>query len=208
MDHYAQLLCHWQDLAQHWDYEERYQALSLPGYCSGGPLPLRYFGVPYHLDPKSGAVTRDKDGQPAEFFVAMAIYALFFYSQPRPRCSGNFVAFRQISQVAPFTSAFEQQWVQPFSLYFGGKTKLLRQLGLDAGFLPLAHSDAGFEARAFDCLPLRYLFWDGDEEFPPQTTVLFDANITQFVHPEMVVCIGGEGLKLLRSMAEERRLSE
>ena len=56
----------------------------------------------------------------------------------------------------------------------------------------------------FSCVLIRFLFWDGDDEFPAQANILFDANVTEFLHEESVVMIGQDGAEKLIKKAEER----
>ena len=46
----------------------------------------------------------------------------------------------------------------------------------------LSHSDAGYELLAFSCIPVRFLFWDGDDEFPAQANILFDKSATDYIY--------------------------
>jgi hypothetical protein len=50
-------------------------------------------------------------------------------------------------------------------------------------------------------MPIRFLFWDGDEEFPAQANILFDENITEFTHEETVVTIASDGVRCLTDAA-------
>ena len=65
----------------------------------------------------------------------------------------------------------------------------------------LPWSDAGYELKAFECIPVRFLFWDGDDEFPAQGNVLFDASATDFIHGESVVTIAAIGLDRIAKFA-------
>ena len=47
------------------------------------------------------------------------------------------------------------------------------------------------------------VFWDGDDEFKAQANILFDADITDFLHEETVVCIGAD---LVKRLCEEAGL--
>ena len=58
----------------------------------------------------------------------------------------------------------------------------------------------GYRIHAFDCMPLTMVFWDGDDEFPAQANILFDAEITDFLHEETVVLVASE---LFRRLVEE-----
>ena len=53
-----------------------------------------------------------------------------------------------------------------------------------------------------DCIPVKLMFWDGDDEFPAQANLLFDRSATDFIHIESVVTIATELLRQLSEAAE------
>lgn len=59
----------------------------------------------------------------------------------------------------------------------------------------------GYEIDAFDCIPIKFLFWDGDDELSAQGNLLFDASATDFIHVESIVTIAAVGLKKLADLA-------
>ena len=48
----------------------------------------------------------------------------------------------------------------------------------------LPQGDVGYQINAFACEPMRFYFWDRDEEFEAQANMLFDSEITEFMHEE------------------------
>jgi hypothetical protein len=44
---------------------------------------------------------------------------------------------------------------------------------------PLDMADVAFKLKPFPRVPLYYLFWEGDDEFEPRITVLFDRSIEE-----------------------------
>ena len=50
--------------------------------------------------------------------------------------------------------------------------------------------DAGVELPYFPCLPITCIVWKGDEEFPPEATVLFDETADQFFSAEDMAVAG------------------
>jgi hypothetical protein len=48
---------------------------------------------------------------------------------------------------------------------------------------------------------MRFLFWEGDGEFPAQANILFDAGATDFTHSESIVSIAMVGLAQLAEEA-------
>jgi hypothetical protein len=65
----------------------------------------------------------------------------------------------------------------------------------------LPYSDMGYQVDAFKCIPVRFLFWEGDDEFPPQANMLFDSSATDFIHGESIVSIAMVGLAQLAEIA-------
>ena len=59
--------------------------------------------------------------------------------------------------------------------------------------------------HAFDWMPVAVLFWDGDDEFAAQANLLFDADITDFIHEETVCCIAAD---VIRRLTEEAGMKE
>ena len=53
----------------------------------------------------------------------------------------------------------------------------------------LPQGDVGYVLPVFPFLNIAVLFWDKDEEFEAQANMLFDSEITEFMHEENVVCV-------------------
>ena len=51
------------------------------------------------------------------------------------------------------------------------------------------------------CMPVKFLFWEGDDEFQAQGNLLFDASATDFIHVESIVTIAAVGLEKLAKEA-------
>ena len=118
--------------------------------------------------------------------------------------SGRFVPFREVKRAAPFDAAFKRNVLDAAARTFDGHLAELHRACQALGGRPLKQGDAGYEILAFDCMPLQFVFWDGDDEFPAQANILFDADITDFLHEETVVCVGDE---LFRRLVEESGLT-
>lgn len=201
-DNYEICCEEWRQKAMGFDYKERYAALGLPGYTNGD-LPITYYGVPYTIRRQDARVIRADDPEAkVDFQIALAIYHLFYYSAKSPANAQRFIPFRDVKSAGPFDPAFRKQILLPFAKTFEGKKDLLTAAGERLGFQRLALSDAGFEAKAFECVPVRFLFWDGDEEFSAQANILFDENVTEFTHEETVVTIASDGVRCLVGAAK------
>ena len=87
-----------------------------------------------------------------------------------------------------------------FSATFSGHEKELREAFQKLDGRELPQGDVGYEIRAFDCMPMRFFFWERDEEFEAQGNILFDYSATDFNHVESAVSIADSGIK--RRLAE------
>lgn len=201
-NNYHDVIEMWQQKAVQWDFAERYEALGLAGYQKEGRLPIQFYDRLYQIDRLNGCIqdAREPDRK-VNFETAMAIYSLFYHSRKQPQNTGIWVPFRDVKRAAPFTEAFKRTTLIPFARAFNGHLEQLRQAGKELGFEAITQADAGFQAAAFSCMPLRFLFWDGDDEFEAQANILFDAQITDYIHEETVVLVAGEGTRRLINAA-------
>ena len=67
---------------------------------------------------------------------------------------------------------------------------------------PLSQGDAGGALEILPGLELAVTFWDADDEFPAQANMLFDANITDYMREENVVCTASDAAEFLAEAAK------
>lgn len=140
--------------------------------------------------------------EPLSLMDEMNIYTLFWYAKAEARLTGEFVPFSQLKDASPYGPAFQRGNLEPLAAAFAGHGDLLEKALLAMHGKKLPTGDVGYEIRPFPCIPMRVLFWDGDEEFPAQANLLFDRSATDFIHVESVVSIASEGARRLARLAE------
>lgn len=188
-DNYDVVCDNWRKIYQAMDKEELKERFHLKS--DEQALYIMFYNEEYRLDHKSGMLTLLHDPDRKLLFAAViSIYNLFHYSKPGAVLSNEFVPFRQVKRAAPFAPAFQKKTVDFLAETFDGHMEELRRACISLGGTPMKQGDVGYQISVFDCLPIQVFFWDGDEEFPAQANILFDANITDFVHEETVSCIG------------------
>ena len=196
-DKYEKLCEEWRIRALSIDFKNRFQALNLPDYNEDN-LTISYYGNKYVINIKDCSISDanhiEKDINPQ---VKLAIYHLFYFSKANPLNSNDFVPLYELKPASPYFNAFRKTVLNPYAKIFDGKLDSLKEAGHNLGFTSIPFSDVGFEALAFSCMPIRFLFWNGDDEFPAQSNILFDKNIIDFIHEETVITIAEYGVKLL-----------
>ena len=158
-------------------------------------LYIIYFSKRFRIDRKNGFIT--EDWKSPGFDTVMNIYNTFYYSAAHPVASGNLVAFRQVKRVYPFEAAYRRTIISRLQELFSGKTEELRKACEALGGTLLPQGDVGYVLPVFPFLNIAVLFWDKDEEFEAQANMLFDSEITEFMHEENVVCVAADAVYYL-----------
>lgn len=157
----------------------------------------------YHFDRKFGISRRDGRISLLEGAGAVSvterlnIYTLLWYAKDGAAPAGEWVPFSGLCHARPFVPAFQRGNVEAFAKTFAGRAEELDAACRAMGGIPLKYGDVGYQLSAFSCIPVQFLFWEGDLEFPAQANILFDANATDFIHVESIVTIATVGLERL-----------
>ena len=162
-------------------------------------LYITYFSRKLRIDRKNGVIT-DQGVRPG-FDTVMNIYNTFYYAAEHPVAYGNLVAFRQVKRVYPFEAAYRRTIIFRLQKTFSGKTAELKKACEILGGTPLPQGDVGYVLPVFPFLNIAVLFWDKDEEFDAQANMLFDSEITEFMHEENVVCVAADAVYYLTRAA-------
>ncbi|MGB9699645.1 MAG: DUF3786 domain-containing protein [Thermodesulfobacteriota bacterium] len=75
---------------------------------------------------------------------------------------------------------------------FGHDPDGFLQAGKKLGGVELFFGDKAFALPVFPKVPLAYVLWKGDEEFPPQITVMFDSTIEKHFSLDGIWCLVAE----------------
>lgn len=101
-----------------------------------------------------------------------------------PAPTGNWVAYREIPGASFYYSAFSKRAVQPMVKTFGQNVDGLIGAAGQLHGIPIETGDAAFEFRVLPKIPLQLILWQGDDEFPPEASILFDESIGAILSPE------------------------
>lgn len=170
----------------------------LPGLCMEGDfLTLSYYHQKHGIHTRTGEIVCFEHDHPLTLFARLNIYTLLWYCKESAAFQNQWMPFRNLKDASPFGPAFQRTVTDVFARTFSGHLPELKKACQSLGGHRLPHSDAGYQIEAFSCIPVQFLFWDGDEEFPAQANILFDRGSVDFIHVESLVSIASEGLSLL-----------
>lgn len=163
-------------------------------------LTLWHFGRQFAVDRTTGEIRVLSDSRPVDVTPRLNIYTLFGYAAPGAHLTGEWVPFRELRDGAPFAPAFQNGVLTPLAATFSGQEPRLAAAA--EALRGRRTAPAAFLLPAFRCIPIKMLFWDGDEDFPAQANLLFDRSATDFIHVESIVTIAAEALHQLSEAAE------
>ena len=137
-----------------------------------GFLTIIHFGRRYGVSLEDGSI-RSLDGQREPDTTEMLnIYTLLVYAKEGAFIMDKWVPFADLRNARQFAPAYQIGETDVFSATFSGHEKELREAFQKLDGRELPQGDVGYEIRAFDCMPMRFFFWERDEEFEAQGNIL------------------------------------
>ena len=148
-----------------------------------------FFGQPHLVTHSEDDVSAG--GAPAHVAVSILLLHYLLRADGTPP-AGEWCAFRELPDGLFYAASFAQRAEAPLAQALGtGGLEVLRAAAAAAGGLQLDLADAAFSFQALPRLALAVLVWDGDEEFPAQASVVFDANAGHYLPAEDLAGLGG-----------------
>jgi len=195
MGNYEKVYAHYQERFFEMDHEKASEKLRLE--YDDNNIYIPFFSRPVVLSRRTAEMNSPAypEGVPTTHRL-LVMHHLYFH-EPDAVNSTEMVPFHELRECAHFEPAFRRTAVTPLAKYFDGKLERLRERALRLGGTIESAGDCGFTLRAFPLVPLRFIFWDGDDEFPANVNILFDKNLSQFIHPESIPVLGEVGAALL-----------
>jgi hypothetical protein len=154
----------------------------------GGRITVHFFLQPYQI-----LFPRLEFYSPSKKVVSLVTRILLLHYLIRADGSplaGKWVAYKDIPGGMLYAGVFARRVTEPLQRKFGKSAKLFKETGIQSGAELVEVGDASFILYAFPHVPLQYVLWEGDEEFPPSVQLLFDASVEHYLTLEDIVVLG------------------
>ena len=92
---------------------------------------------------------------------------------------GDWKTFREMPWGEMYIQPYTGRVLTRAAYTFGFRLAAFRAAAAKMGALPVKHGDAGFEFSLIGNFKMRFLVWEGDDEFPPSTQVLYSDNFAE-----------------------------
>jgi hypothetical protein len=118
-----------------------------------------------------------------------------------PQPLGRWIAYREIPGAAFYHGAFVRRAIDPLKKSFGHQADRLQRLAPRLGGVPGPTGEPGICFRPLPLVPLQVVMHAGDEEFPPEAGILFDATVGHMLSPEDAAWLAGMLVYRLMALA-------
>jgi len=154
----------------------------------GEKITLHFFLEPYHIQfPQLEFYSPSKKVVSLVTRILLLHYLLHADGNP---LTGRWVAYKDIPGGLLYAGVFARRVTEPLQRRFGNSARSFKETGIRSGGEPVEIGDASFILHAFPYVPLQYVLWEGDEEFPPSVQLLFDASVDHYLTLEDMVVLG------------------
>jgi hypothetical protein len=112
------------------------------------------------------------------------VLILHYLLNCRPHLDDRWIAYREIPGAGFYFGAFVKRAVDPLKKVFGTNAEALHKAAAALDGTPIETGSVGFSFTPLPYTPIQLILWEGDEEFPAEANILFDASVGTYLSPE------------------------
>ncbi|HKI49089.1 MAG TPA: DUF3786 domain-containing protein [Desulfobacteria bacterium] len=116
--------------------------------------------------------------------------------------SEEWIAYQEVPDGKFYLDAFIRRAKNPMVQGFGNNPELLVKLATEVyGATTMEQGDLAVRIQALPLVPVALILWKGDDEFPPEGTILLDRSVSQVLSAEDIAWLAGMIVYPLLGMA-------
>jgi hypothetical protein len=160
------------------------------GHCDRGKtvINLLYLGRTCTVEYPGGHMA--VDGWPEPSHEEKIIILQYLWGASGLPLRDHWLSFLQLPGGPHHFAPFQKEAVFPLARKFGPQPDLFHQAAQHFGGFQMSIGDAGMIIPAFPRLPLGFVLWTGDEEFPASANILFDASAETHLNTAALYMLG------------------
>ena len=103
--------------------------------------------------------------------------------------TGSLITYRQIKSGSVYFPTFEKRSILPFTNFFAENSDSLLEVANHIDAEKYDSGDMAIKIMAFPSVPLYFVLWKGDDEFPASGNILFDETIEKKLSAEDIAVL-------------------
>lgn len=151
---------------------------------------LRYLGENYSISFPDGSVKFTDREEEVSLTVKILILHYLINANGAP-LQGKWISFKELPDGAIYIEPFTRRTVKPMLSLFGGKQEEFVKLAKTIGAKEQDLGDTSVTIFPFPRVPITYVIWSGDDEFPASGNILFDASASHYLPTEDYALVSG-----------------
>jgi hypothetical protein len=127
---------------------------------------------------------KDAQAPEAEVPLQEQVLILHYLKNCQPLLCGIWIAYREIQGAGFYWNAFVKRAIDPLRKVFGKNVQAFRLAAAKLQATEVSGIAAGFRFNVLPYAPVQMILWEGDDEFPAEANILFDATVGDYLSPE------------------------
>ena len=104
--------------------------------------------------------------------------------------SGKFLSYAEVPWGEVYLANFKGRCILRLAYGFGSDLERFRRAVEPLGGVPSGMGDASYDVEFVEGVTVRLILWQGDEEFPPASQILFSDNVSHYFTAEDLAVVG------------------
>lgn len=181
-------------LFQKQDPEDIEKRIRIPYHKETSTFSFRFLGEEATLSWPDGVMIWSNHGRVTSYVIGILVLRYFALGSFVP-LTGQKITYKEIPDGLVYYPNFSSRTIQGLAKAFGEEPTLfdLKAPGLQ----PAELGDRSVVIELLNGVPVTYVGWEGDEEFPPSANILFDASIKYFFNAEDLAVLPDLGITWL-----------
>ena len=148
----------------------------------------------------------EKGVYPLEEAMNAKIFMVRYLSEKaKTLSSGKFLTYREVPWGEVYFRQFQGRCLMRLAFSYGNKLEAFKKVMTAMGAKPLEQGDCAFELEFMEGFFIRLILWEGDDEFPPSSQILFSDNFAVTFSAEDLAVAGDICINMMKAV--ERKLS-
>ena len=133
----------------------------------------------------------DKGFYPLENMIYARILTIrFLLNGVKSESSGKFKTYREMPWGEVYLRQFDGRCIKRLAFSYGNRPGDFRAIMEHISAIPVKHGDIAYEVEIFPEYKIQMILWEGDEEFPPSSQILFSDNFPVSFQAEDMAVMG------------------